>query len=914
MAREPSVLHIDKQPGTDVITTIDDASLKTLATDIGKSIELFAISVIIDGPVRLPGREVSIRAQRVECRNGAMIDVSGPDGTSAAQSAKDPEGKNGANGSQGGGGGVGGKVSIHTEHLVGDLVISVRGGTGGAGQPGGNGLMGDPGANGRRGRDTIPERDHRRLGSRDVPGEPGGPGGQGGSAGRGGAGGAGGAAGSADIRVRDLSQGSIRFDAFNGGRGSPGANGESGPGGPGGVGGRNDRHHSGQGGREPDPPYWESRSSLAPSGPVGPTGLKAEAPPAATPPSAVATDSFVRLPIDFRFADSTSTAHCRMVLRKTEIEYLNGQYDSVSERLRWLEELTSGSGQVPAYPSSVPSLASPEAERAGLHARVVALQAQLQAGLDVYGYPRNYVSLLDRAIYRDTFLALQPLVQRIEETRERYLSAESGDTERLAATEDGFNQALATVQGLSSEIAAVDRGIQDALQEFALLDGALKLQQNALLSCGEHLDHAVQAAVSCDVLGTIQFVASVVSVAYGSYGQIAGIVEGAKGSVPVQTKLQGGINIVKVLRGGIEEASKAYGQFRPQLEADGSVKFAMEDADLDAHLKAVEAQLDALSEAVAQERERYRQLCRLFVKTARARSQRQLDVAALTARRQGLAGEQSSMTAEVARLRSLRADVRRDRSLQSDLVVFFDDLLQRSTAALFRMLYQYKKAVEYWSLTPFEIRFESHDVSAVGASFIDIVTRETSELERRDDLQRFPGPVSVVVASRSDPGEPSVIVLPDAFEQFRSARASDGAFVLTFAIPFDHAAFRRGWKGIVIDSIALKVEGLSTADGEVAVKLVHSGDASFVRERRADRSLDVIRFSHAPRSRLFNFKVGASTPATIVSETFGTARTYAYLSPFTIWHLIVSPLDNDRPSAENVERVTLAFNGYFAPL
>src|SRR5262249_44967953 len=111
----------------------------------------------------------------------------------------------------------------------------------------------------------------------------------------------------------------------------------------------------------------------------------------------------------------TSFVQASMLLHHAELDYLNRRYSGLPDVLNYLEAITSGlpGSALPAYGETGAPTAHPmsfgDAAQAwkALRGRVLAYIGQLNAGLDFFGNPPNYVSLVAREVYR---AAIDPLI------------------------------------------------------------------------------------------------------------------------------------------------------------------------------------------------------------------------------------------------------------------------------------------------------------------------------------------------------------------------------------------------------------------------------------------------------------------------------------------------------------------------
>jgi hypothetical protein len=198
-----------------------------------------------------------------------VFDLSGAGGTIQSFDAQTLKPADASAGTPGTDGRSAGTVSLRVlGHVVGPLMVTLRGQDGGRGGPG---AIGAPGPPGNRGADAVKGLFDCRAGGQD--GSPGGKGASGGAGLPGGAGGAGGALILRAAAARDHAQIISDPEPQGGAPGQGGPGGEGGPGGAGGQGGSGDGFCSGGHAAATGP-----QGDHGPSGAAGSPGAKGSPP------------------------------------------------------------------------------------------------------------------------------------------------------------------------------------------------------------------------------------------------------------------------------------------------------------------------------------------------------------------------------------------------------------------------------------------------------------------------------------------------------------------------------------------------------------------------------------------------------------------------------------------------------------
>lgn len=875
---------LDAEPGSAVGATrvLEDRGL-TVFTD----------TLSINGPLRMPGRNVFIHARQINCGPGAAIDVSGLAGEDfrvgdKIQPASFTPGTGGVDGAIGGQGGSGGTITIICESLIGPLVLAARGGDGGRGQDGGDGVRGEAGT---AGADGVFLR---------IQGQPGGNGGRGGSAGRAGDGGPGGDAGTVRVRTIETRPPQLTFDLTGGRGGQPGEHGIPAAGGAGGPGGRNGeviRVGSRQEGNE----VFRFTGTNAAAGQTGPTGEV---------PSTLAsmgidgvdrstdTDANFGTLTDAELGSFASITQLLMLLHRLELDYLNSAFDETARALFWIERLTRDTPGTNAPASMRRTVPPAVTEWAALRDRAVSLILQLQVGLDYYGHPRNFVPLVAVGVYRETVDRLSEIAEAIQAQTRLFRTSLDDENRNL----DMVNQSLASARGLiralEDERAAISENqIPQARGTIDQLLEALQEQQAALLVPRQNFQAAVmQQANNCDFFDVLNFVTAVFTASQGALGNVRSIVSSVERFSSTARNFRGLVSTLEVVNGQLGEIRQAYNRVRDRLATlDSDTKLVMLDRDFEEALRPF---LD-LPEA-----QNLRQLMRAYVDTARARNQKIMDLASLELRVRELDSQIAQRREEIARLNALRV-VSEDPALV-EYVTFVENQLVRAKQDLIKILYLEHRALDYWSvrLTDFSIESDQtvEDLRAVHGRFLTAEALAATDRNSADQSFGPDGPGSQQI-------EPISVSLtrdemPEEFERFRRTGR------LVFTIPDDHPAFQLGFAAITVRHVDVRVPGVRITSDRLSIRITHSGDAVF-RDTQNRR----VNFSHNPRFIIVARNLVSDRLISGNNNLGGEPGTFAFISPFTTWTMEILDRFNQgqTPDLTQVERVDLTFSGFFLP-
>lgn len=919
-----------RQTAADVIINAVDLILDSSVPSPTHNLSIYADTVSLTEAISVPGKNLLIHARKVICHDGASIDVTGtiasknysPDARTGSDGTD--YGANGLKGDDGGPGGNAGNVQIIAETIQGRLTVIANGGKGGRGQGGGNGYPGRQGQGG-----------HATLDTSALPGyfkgTVGGPGNQGGNAGPGGIGGIGGDAGVVEIQIVNWPMTMPSISALPGEGGDGGKHGAPGDGGPGGPGGAHvycsgasitSCHAVGSADGGPTGPKGNSVIQMGKNGPdpLAAGGAPGKSKYVVLDCKQIADRTYCSIAktdyqsaiakIDWSQSGATaSISQLMMVLHKLELDYLSDDYGNATDYLVWIERLTrtgagtlTPSGDLPSSPSPTLVTASSN-EWSALRTRILVLLNQMNAGLDFYGLPRNYVPLVAYSFYKDSIEALISIAKDVEASYSSYRQKEGDINAQLAALDESIQSARNSIITLQTQIQnneIAKRDLQDTIVELLL---SITSQEQVL----QATDAAFQSAVAlrhahegggCDFLDTFKTLFSIVSLAAPQFGAAKAIINVLDGKMDDKleealAKEGSGLPLfiqkIKVIDSNVKNIGKAYKEIEgllPKHADTAKIAVTMENFE-----KTLKPYMD-MAEA-----QKYLQQMRVYVDTIKTRNQKVLDYNSLLHKQASLEAEIVHRREETNRIIAIRAATK-DPALV-ECKTFMGKLLTQTKSSLIRALYQERRAFEYWSLEDTVFPVADQNVVQLATLHGALLS---GELEKRDQRNRpsqeYKG-VKIVISETE---------LPGAFKIFRDKK-SPGFGKITFRIPFNHEQFDNGWGAITVRQVKIEIPNVKTSNNRVNIRLMHSGLSLFRKPNK-----DFKEFTHAPRFTGYTYSLDGTGPTTPIDNNLGGKEgEYAYLSPFAVWTLQLDPTVNPDLDLKKVKAFSLEFDGFFLP-
>ena len=884
------------QVGEDIVIYASELGLEMALVSPIHNLLVYADTVTLKEDIRLSGRRIFVHARELHL-NGKTLDVSGRageeyDAVAAGIANMSTAGPNGAAGRPGS---DAGQIIIVAEAAVGQGQLRANGGAGGRGQQGGAGGQGLPGA---------PGRDAECPGNQEgtYVGQQGQAGGKGGAGGTGGTGGDGGRAGIIKaFLLRQLTQGDVSLEQKGGIGNQAGMGGTLGLGGAGGTGGRNKESSALPSYREADRYSCKFGNGRGPTGPIGPSG---DIPPprasGASKPDQPTEGGLIACDYTL-LANSASITQLALTLHNTSLHYVNNDFDNCATLLAWLLHLTASratgpvaaGGAIPMAFASVPVEVKPE-EWQALGSRVQVLVAQMQAGLDYYGYPRNYVPLLSLDEYRDNLPVMFELAQAIEASHDKYWLASQNDIARLA----GIDETLATTANivrnlgqqkgsLGSRTAIVKKTVNEL--DVTILRLAVELEQ-----AEEQFKKAIkkQAGDRCPVGSILKLVAAIV-VTVETGGAAAPAIAASVSALEAANKFKDIVKQVKEIAAKIGEVQQsivklqqAYSEFKQDIDQSlAATKLTMNSTEFNEMF----GKFKDLPEART-----YRKRIENYQSACNTRNEKLFEYTALVIKLETLNAEIDLQATQADRLRSVRAQTTDPNLLEWE--VYMQTQLARAKELLVRAIYETSRAYEYWALEPANFgKINDLNVAALKARFLEFVARQ-------QEVKQAQG--------RNEQPFDNIKLTLNELDMSKHYDAASGQLDITFAISPDMGAFGEnlGWRKVLVRNVKINLVGLSVKG--LKIDLIHGGSVQINSDRPHY-------FSHQPRPTSIAYDANGTPEAGLDGNNLGGSeknsgtKTYVDLSPFTFWKMKVRNGSPIQPS--KIKRVELTFSGLFVP-
>ncbi len=762
------------------------------------------------------------------------------------------------------------------------LILTAIGGTGGRGQDGHAGNAGTPGAPGQ---DTDDGESPTAPPPAKCVGGSGGTGGQGGNAGTSGSAGAGGS-----IVLNLVDAATLGVSAYaNGGAGGPAATaGAPGAGGTGGTGGSYMVGFlSG--------PY---QKVYAPNGPPGSPGAAASVQGAqgamGTAGSALSNGVAFGQSASFSYAQLAPSLALYQLLfaqQAAKLAYLNAQsstdYQNVITLYLWLQHVTQ---PFSGTPTPVVSGVTPTdaATRGALYQAVTLELARLNASLDYYGNPLNWVPVL-------TWSALDTFVGQLISLGQNVLTQfENASTPSAQAT---------AAQAASQQL-------QASLDNIKMYEDAVNLQISALDAQITSLDTQVNAAITtiqndfttlqqqytaaqtnCSFTEVLSALSSIVQLGLSDFYDVNDLttalaVEGAGANL-----IQGAGNLVVQSTPSdstYPALSAAWGSLASTLQQYGSnsALIMVQDQQFDTLLNTyygglpeasvVESAVNALinliqtrNQALVNYTSQFRQLQRLQTEYAQKSAELE-NVAALLA-----AGQQPQLP---------------------DYLAFLQGSLTEIGNSVVDNLYQANQAFQYWSVSSQPFQVSGLDIPSLSIAAAQLTENVQDYLTGKTGrpFSAFNAMTYVVSAQTQ----------PDAFARL----AATGILVVQLAID-DPANPFQNYYSVTAETVSVTLPGITPPAGSVddptvlQLTLVQLGP-----DVLAAQDGGTMTFTHAPRPVAYEFNV--TTNENTVQGTIGDAtQGFTGLSPFATWSIDFTSTTNAWLTLSQVTSVALTFSG-----
>lgn len=949
---------------TESSVTITCISIELTPESVPKAqnLTVYADEVTIKGRLKLSQQNVTIHTQRIIVDGDSAIDVSGKDGQNASEikaGLGSYPGGHGVKGDDGGIGGNGGNVLIIAKEIQGGLSIISNGGLGGRAQNGGDGSIGYTGGDGD---DAHCENYDGHAGGK---GRTGGSGGNAGAGGFGRRGGNAGSINVKLIQLPSAGLLTLQADGGRGGRdGDHGSAGQGGPGGRGGRNsswsegpGPRDPFNSellaayhglgidvvaikesnadenshinalnalpeeeitanfGPVVKEQlnDPDVSLARTnrflfliggcrsldSRGPNGDQGPWGqsVTRSIENGANGNPFDLSNAIQQVEYEYLAANG-SMSQWLMLLHHAELDYLASDYKDCAVALDWLEHLTR---TLPAF-SNLPKHAPSPIEWEAFRNRIVTLQAQLSAGLDFYGLPRNYVPLVALENFKVAVKDLLQIAANIEAASDNYWRENQSIEQKLAALDTAIGEARAAIPPLRDQQRRIKATADETQNVLASLTRSLQKQEMVLREADDRFRAAVAEQTGCDFFELVMFITAVVPVVAGAHKSIKDIAD----SIGDMSKLSGTlknikeiIKTIKAVQAEVNKLRDAYNQIKGLLPAQpDAAKIIVEGVGFEETLrKNMEEALDPFKDLPAAQE--FKRQIRLFLDLADARNQKVMEYTALVISYIGLDAEIIQQENEIDRNERLKTETGNPELAEH--VVFIGRLLTQAKKNVTLALYQEYRAYQYWALEEGQFPFVGDQrVERLLSTHGTILSLELQARVRRGgSKQTFEG-VKIVL---SEEDFPKTNGSSNVWKEFQNTGK------LSFQLPYNHPAFAGFNTDVTVESVKLRVPNAVTKNGQLKVDLIHLGRSTFIAPDKSKRE-----YVHRPRMSFHWFDMKSEKDfAPIENNLGGEVAQFAYLSPFAFWSLVIDadPQVNPGLRLSKVGQIELEFKGKF---
>ncbi|MDR0207684.1 MAG: hypothetical protein LBJ33_00830 [Pseudomonas putida] len=894
--------------GEEAITIYQDVSCdmhycigRSVFLAAGQDVTIHASRVYVMGLSSFPGQTVTIHAREIGSVGpsgvAAVLSVDGtpgplpkprvpnqdPPGTRGSSSSNGEQppptaggtGTSGASGGDGAAGTAAGRISLFCDAILPDtcLQLSAVGGDGGAGQDGQDGAQGGPGGN------SV----HYCM-------APSGDGGTGGTGGVGGVGGPGGAGGMAELFcVTPLP--STAVVSVNTSGGSGGAGGAGGEGGPGGVPGTVESVMPGYVGKNGSQGQSGAVGSAGPTGQAGPQNVEATgAGYVPTPPFTIAS-----------YVAGLDPSQCSMVMEKTLLLYLQADgskadplFAEVYDALSWYASL---------YDQLSATLSEP---LKSILAQASGYLVQLNAKLDVYGRPYNYVPLVSYNEYNSLLPQQLALFTVIETAFDGYFSSLQAQQASTQTVQACITQAQTAISNNQAKCQALLNDASELVPSIEVAEIAVEQAKAALETALANLQEKIQDSVGCPLASILQSVA--MSVLTGGKVTPASLISaalqaskaynpnivpaGPSGAIStmylvsqvqfVESDLQSIKEGYQSLNGLITEADPnaarlvqletQFNQLYTQYFAQWQVGQEAEQA-FEAYVQAVQYR----NHLISNYNDDYTQACTLF---QRAQSLQQLIQVA-----------QNSLMAN-------------NDSTLPEIVTFMSHAYHQARSEMIHTLYLTSRAQQFWAIAPYDglrALIGLDDPSQINTATLTVAQNllltnfenaitQGQEAETFSALQLVISDSATLAAFRENPQ----LLIPIA-----------PAMTDTPLSPVQPFA---GLANVRLTTVRAYVKGASTSDGSLRVSLMHGGYETVVSPTNLAMS-----FIHKPLSVMFQYDL-AVQDTILIDGTIGSSTlsdNYALIGPFTTWSVKVDPGLNPGLDLSQVSSITIEFSGTF---
>lgn len=632
------------------------------------------------------------------------------------------------------------------------------------------------------------------------------------------------------------------------------------------------------------------------SQPGGPTGDK---PPERTEAVPVGSQgkagqvSIEKNPTLSELAEHISLTFMQMVLRAAERDYVNNHFDFALNKLIWSKALIS------QLLRNNPGESLPEKDRyVLLQRRADTLIDQLRLGLDYFGLPKNFVTLLSVNHYTDLMESVLSYATDIEAEYLAYYQLEQDAEKAKVAFQKAQQIARSQISSKRNEQSRLVDEQQPILAAIERLAEQLNDVWYDLLVAEKEFRSAVELrGRGCDFMQIVSIAAAVATLVAtgGSAAPAIALAWDAVQKKPL--KYDDGsavaddfkgfkykVNVVAKAGDTVQSFVKAFDEVKDKLApkpAEGSDVPALpsDEAKILASAESIEKQLKPFL-GIGEAR-RYDALIRAFVATAEARNNKILEYNNLLLRWQQLGDEIETISRD--------SNAAQDEfSLTNDPFVaeaanFMEKAWLDSKAALVRLLHQLNQAIRFYSLTEQDLTIEDFSVGALKARQLLLLDTYT---QRMAEFGAEP-------ANIQDKKIDIMNLIPTKMlEEFRK---SGRVFV---AIDPNHQDL--AWLSFALATkVSLELEDSMGPALDLQASFTHEG-----RSLIFDRSGRSHTFSHVPVSIPYERKGGT----VVVDGSIAGGQTgYVGLSPYGPWTIQV--WQTDPGMLARFKKISLVFSG-----
>jgi hypothetical protein len=767
------------------------------------------------------------------------------------------------------------------------LILAAIGGTGGRGQDGHAGNSGGTGPAGQNTDIMVP------LLSPPPPQSVGGPGNTGGQGGDAGTSGAGGLGGTITMNVVDPP--TIAVAAFaNGGMGGVAA--AAGAGGAGGSGGHGGTYYVGPLQSGP------AQQVTAPDGPTGSQGPAATFQGAAgalgTAGSAQQNGAAFGQSASFSYtqlAPSLALYQLLFAQQGAKLAYLNAQsaadYQNVIVLYQWLQNVTQ-----PFTGTSTPAGVSGQdaATRAAMYQAVTLELARLNASLDYYGNPLNWVPVLTWSAL-DTFVGqlislgenIDTQFQNVSEPSAQASAAQQASQLlqdslwNIKAYENTINIQIAA---LDEQITALDRQVDAAIANVQQEMTALEQQYTT-----------EQTGANCTFADVLNALSSIVQLSTSAFNPVNDLTKALGIETAIANLIQGADNLVVQSTASdstYSALSAAWSSLASTLNQYGSnsALIVVEDEQFDSLLQQYFSGLQATPEVESD--------VNGLINLIQTRNQLLLNYTAQFAQLQRLQTQYAQKSAELENVAALLASNQTPQL--PDYLAFLQGSLTEIGNAIVDNLYQANQAFQYWSVQTQTLQVTSLDIASLSTASAQLLDNVEDYLTGNTGRPFSPfNTMSFIVTATAQ---------PNAFAQLQAT----GVLVVQLAVDDPGNPFE-GYYNVTVDTVSVSLPGITPPAGTASdptvlqLTLVQLGPDVLVAQDGTTMT-----FTHPPRPVPYEFNY-TTNDNTVVGAVGDANQGFTGLSPFATWSIDFTANGNPNANAwltlSEITAVELTFTG-----